>query len=237
MTACRLCNDTCIILLAGKWIIIIRHVVVMEVFLRRIVVLLMLVTTVLPAYSQSTDYPALRPLFSFESDSFEAPVPAKVGFFSRVEGPIALPEQGRAALEDAVFWNWMTVGGFSATTLAFIVTQGVHRTVGGVLSLASVGFWTVSNFATAFTHRTISVEIKNRSLDVERPLTAGIASLTGGVLGVGALTAVALIFSDTTDVAEITAYICFGLSAVSGGYGVFKTFEYASAAGTDLSFF
>lgn len=199
--------------------------------------LLFFAFAVLPASSHIVGNLEIAPPLPLQFRTFSTPPPAEIGFFSRVDGPISLSEQGRYALDDAVFWNWMTVGGFGATTLAFIVTQGVHRTVGGVMSLASVGFWTASNFATAFTHRRISVEIKNRSLDVEPPVTAGIASLTGGILGVGALTAVALIFSDATDLAEITAYICFGLSALSGGYGVFKTFEYASAAGTDLSFF
>jgi len=163
--------------------------------------------------------------------------PAEVGFFSPVNSPVTLSEPAREMVEDSVFWSWMTIGGFGATTLSFIITHSVDRTVGGVLSLASTGFWTVSNLATAFTHRKISMEIRRNDSQAQRPAAAGIASLASGVLGLGALTAVSLVFGDTSGAAEITAYICYGLSAVAGGYGVFKTFEYASAADTDLSFF
>ena len=106
-----------------------------------------------------------------------------------------------------------------------------------MLSLISVGFWTVSNLTTAFTHRSISNEIDLAKPGQPRPFTAGIATLVGGILGAGALTAISLTFSDATGAAEIAAYISFGLSTLAGGYGIYKTFEYASAAGADLDFF
>ena len=210
--------------------------------MRPVALFFLIVALVLPAHSQDMEYPVSVPVFPLHLQPELRP--RDVGFFSPVTGPIALSEDARGMLEDAVFWNWMTIGGFGASTLAFAVTHGVgDKTVGGVMALVSVGFWSVSNFATAFTHRKISVEIKNGLGDEARPVSAGISSLIAGIIGTGAITAVSLAFDnssgadDPPNVAEITAYICFGLSAAAGGYGVYKTFEYASAAGTDLSFF
>ena len=191
----------------------------------------------MPVCSHATNHPVLRPLLPLQLTTPAAPEPARFGFFTPVRGPVSLSEDARGLLDDAVFWNWMIIGGFGASTLAFVVTHTVDRTIGGVLGLVSAGYWTASNFAAAFTHRKISLEIKSNNSESPRPVTAGVATLAGGMLGVGAMTAVSLIFGDTSGAAEVSAYVLFGLSAVAGGYGVFKTFEYASAAGTDLSFF
>ena len=161
----------------------------------------------------------------------------ELGFLTPVQGPVSLSAEGRVLVDRAVFWNWMSIGGFGASTLGLIITNMVDRTVGGMLSLVSVGFWTVSNLATAFTHRSISNEITLGGSDAHRPVTAGVFSLAGGVLGAATITALSLAFSDTTGAAEIAAYAGFGLSVLAGGFGVFKTFEYAAAAGADLQFF
>ncbi len=181
--------------------------------------------------------PVSEPLLPISLRSTVISSPGKLGFFTAVRGPFSLFDDGRRLVDKAVFWNWMNIGGFGASTLGLIVAHRVDRTVGGMLSLVSVGFWTVSNLATAFAHRDISNEIGLKELDAPRPVTAGVASLAGGLLGAGTLTAISLAFSDSTGGAEIAAYVGFGLSALVGGYGIFKTFEYAKAAGADLKFF
>ncbi|MBN1685780.1 MAG: hypothetical protein JW852_03950 [Spirochaetales bacterium] len=205
--------------------------------MRHPVLLLLFIAAASPVFCQTTLHPVTEPLLPVVARSVSFGDPEDLGFFSTVRGPIAVSEEGRKLVADSVFWSWMNIGSLGASTLSFIVTCCVDRTVGGMLSLASAGFWSVSNLATAFTHRKIANDIKTADLNVPRPVAAGVASLAAGVLGIGAVTATSLIFNDLSGAAEITAYVCFGLSAIAGGYGVFKTFEYAHAAGTDLSFF
>jgi len=185
--------------------------------------------------------PVLKPVLSFllpaVMPAAAAPTPAELGLFSPAEGPVVLTEAGRKLLDDAVFSSWMAVGGLGAAALSFTVAHNVDKTVGGIMSLISVGFWTAANAGTAVTHRRIVSEAKSLDQNVRRPGAAGIASLAGGILGAGALAALGFIFTDASGAAEIASYACFGLSAVAGGYGVYKSFEYASAAGADLSFF
>ena len=173
----------------------------------------------------------------FCEDAPASSEPVELGFFSKINAPVPVSNTGRTLVEDSVFWSWMSIGGFGASTLSFIVTHYIDDNVGGALSLVSVGFWSVSHFASAFTHRKISIDLKSEYPDAQRPVTAGVASLVAGVLGAGAVTAVSLMYSDVTDAAKIAAYVSFGLSALTGGYGIYKTFEYAAATGIDLSFF
>ncbi len=164
-------------------------------------------------------------------------VSAPFGFFSSVKEPVLVTEAAKKLVEDSVFWSWMTVGGLGASALSFIIMSTVDTKVGGVLSLLSVGFWTGSYIATAVTHLKISNEVKSLDPATVAPVAAGFASLTGALFGAGALTALGFVFGDTSGVAEISAYVCLGLSALAGGYGVFKTLEYASATGTDVNFY
>lgn len=189
------------------------------------------------AFCQTLSSPVYEPILPLSLRSAVTPAPGKLGFFSAVQGPVSLSEEGRRLVDKAVFWSWMSIGGFGASTLSLIVTHFVDKTVGGMLSLISVGFWSASNLATAFVHRNISNEIAVNSPEAPRPVTAGVAALVGGIFGAGALTAISLTFGNDTGAAEIAAYIGFGLSTLAGGYGIFKTFEYASAAGIDLGFF
>jgi hypothetical protein len=195
---------------------------------------------------QNAKPPLVEPVLPIGRRVFVDPFPEPLGFFSPVNGPISLSDEGRRLVDNAVFWNWMSIGGFGASTLRLIVTivfrsddstDGNDRTTGGLMSLMSTGFWTISNLASAFNHWSISNDIDINGSDDPPPTTAGIASLVGGILGVGAVTAISLAFSDDTGNAETAAYIAFGLSSVAGGYGIFKAFEYAHATGADLSFF
>ena len=203
--------------------------------MKRWIVIFLLISASSKVFSYNLSNHVVGPILPLSSSISISP--GNIGFFTPVADPLSLSEEGRRLVDKAVFWSWMSIGGFGASTLGLIVTHAVDETVGGMLSLISVGFWTASNLTNAFAHRDISNEIELTNPEMERPFTAGVASLVGGVLGIGALTAISLSFSDTTGAAEIAAYIGYGLSALAGGYGIYKTFEYAAASGIDLNFF
>ena len=201
------------------------------------VLFLLFITTASQVFCRTTIHPVIQPLLPAVARPAALYQQVNLGFFSAVKAPVAVSQEGRKLVADAVFWSWMSIGGLGASTLSFVITHSVDRTVGGMLSLVSAGFWSVSNYATAFTHRKIAKDIGIGGSEAKRPVTAGTASLVGGILGTGTVVAISLIFGDSPGAAEITAYLCFGLSALAGGYGVFKTFEYAYATGSDLKFF
>jgi predicted ABC-type sugar transport system permease subunit len=205
--------------------------------MHRLIILLLLFGVTAAAVCDTNYDRVSEPFLPVSLRSIHMPALGEHGFFSVVQGPVFLSEDGRRLVDNAVFWNWMSIGGFGASTLGLIISQAVDKTVGGMLSLVSVGFWTVTNLSSALTHRNIGVEIKLNDSDVPGSTTAGIASLVGGILGAGTMTAISLTFGDASGAAAIAAYVCFGLSTLAGGYGIFKTFEYAAAAGADLTFF
>ena len=171
------------------------------------------------------------------ADTVESGDSDVLSLFIPIQGPIEITESERDLLNTATLWGWMGVGAFGANVLGVAVSLAADPPVGGILSLVSVGFWTAANVVNAVTHRYLSNEMDGRSSPAQRSTAAGLGTLVAGGLGIGALTAISLSFGDTSGVAEVVTYIFLALSTVAGGYGIYKTFEYADAAGLDFSFF
>ncbi len=158
-------------------------------------------------------------------------------FFEPVESGFEISPEQRVHLDKAVLWSWMSVGGFGANALGLIIAQTADSSVGGLLSLLSVGFWTVSNMLNALALRDLGRDMDYHAVSSPRPTAAGLAALVAGLFGSITLTAVSLSFGDATGITEPFAYVCIALSSIAGGYGVYKTFEYAEAAGIKIDFF
>lgn len=150
---------------------------------------------------------------------------------------IEISDQQRHYLDNAVLWSWMSVGGFGANALGLIVTLTADPSVGGVLSLLSAGFWTASNLFNAVALRDLARDMAYSHASPPRPTVAGWAALASGLFGSMGLTAISLSFGDTTGKATPIAYVFLTLSTLAGGYGVYRTFAYAEAAGVSIDFF
>jgi hypothetical protein len=148
-----------------------------------------------------------------------------------------ISEQQRRSLDGAVLWSWMSIGGFGANALGLIVSLTADASVGGLLTLLSTGFWTASNLLNAVALRDLSRDMDYSDASSPRPTVAGWAALVSGLLGAASLTATSLSFGDTTGAAKPIAYVCIALSSIAGGYGIYRTFAYAEAAGISIEFF
>ena len=111
-----------------------------------------------------------------------------------------------------------------------VVAVALNEWVGLFMGISSLGFWSFTNGMTAFAHRDyFSHLVISRQADVPPNTLPYFASIGGASFGMGAITAIGLIFTDSTNTAAVLAGVCGGLSVVSGVAGIITTFMYDKA--------
>ena len=100
------------------------------------------------------------------------------------------------------------------------------KEIAGILSLT---FWTVSNGMMAFGHRDLFFDLQSRETDVPSNRIPFFSAVGGASFGVGAITALSMVFSDDTCAAGILAGVCGAVSWASGIVSIITTRAYDRA--------
>lgn len=124
-------------------------------------------------------------------------------------------------------WNTLSIAALGANTLAFLVTVAVDPFVGGIAGILTLGFWTISTGYMSFGYRDLITDLAASGSEARQPKAQWWESILAASFGMGAITAIGLSFDDDTGVAETLAYVCLGVSTISGILAIVGTFNYA----------
>ena len=124
-------------------------------------------------------------------------------------------------------WNTLSIAALGANTLAFLVAVAVDPFVGGIAGILTVGFWTISTGYMAFGYGDLITDLAASGSKARQPKAQSWESILAASFGIGAITAIGLSFDDDTGVAETLAYVCLGVSTISGILAIVGTFNYA----------
>jgi hypothetical protein len=145
---------------------------------------------------------------------------------------VSLNNEQMAIFDKVMFWNYMSITALGINTASVLVAVAVDPLVGGILSLLSFTYWTISTGCMSFSYRDLLLDKDAPKAFTFLPdappfKTGAFAALGAYSFGIGTITAIGLSFSDETGAATVLAYICSGISSISGIIAIVQTFSYS----------
>ena len=145
---------------------------------------------------------------------------------------ISLNDMQMVIFDKVMFWNYMSITALGINTASVIVAVAVDPLVGGILSLLSFTYWTISTGCMSFAYRDLLLDMdapKAYTFLPDAPpfKTGAFAAIGAYAFGIGTITAIGLSFSDETGTAATLAGICSAISSISGIVAIIQTFSYS----------
>lgn len=145
---------------------------------------------------------------------------------------ISLNNEQMVIFDKVMFWNYMAIAALGVNTASVLVAVAVDPLIGGILSLLSFTYWTISTGGMSFSYRDLILDPDAPKAFTFLPdappfKTGAFASLGAYAFGIGTITAIGLSFSDDTGAATTLAYICSAISSISGIIAIVQTFSYS----------
>ena len=145
---------------------------------------------------------------------------------------VSLNNEQMAIFNKVMFWNYMSITALGINTASVIVAVAVDPFLGGILSLLSFTYWTISTGCMSFAYRDLILDPDAPKAFTYLPdappfKTGAFAALGAYAFGIGTITAIGLSFSDETGTAATLAYICSAISSISGIVAIIQTFSYS----------
>jgi len=145
---------------------------------------------------------------------------------------VSLDDVQMVIFDKVMFWNYMAITALGINTASLVVAVAVDPLVGGILSILSFGYWTVSTGVMSFSYRDLLLDKEAPKAFTYLPdappfKTGAFAALGAYAFGIGTITAIGLSFSDDTGAAATLAYVCGGISSISGIIAIIQTFSYS----------
>lgn len=202
----------------------------------KVVYMLVIVFIVVPFLLPAQDLSRLSVFDIVDSqqiEEFNTTIPFPQIYPARLS--VSLNDEQMVIFDKLMFWNYMAITALGLNTASVIVAVAVDPLVGGILSILTFGYWTVSTAIMSFSYRDLLLDKDApkafTSLPDAPPFKIGaFASVGAYAFGLGTITAIGLAFSDTTGVAMTLAYICSAISSISGIIAIIQTFSYSKEA-------
>jgi hypothetical protein len=130
----------------------------------------------------------------------------------------------------AVRWMKYSIIALGVNTGALVLSF-IDPFAGAIAGIISLGAWSITTGFMAWSYRDLIGSLESEGSDAPKPDMAFYTSIGAAAFAMGALTAINLSFSDTSGVSTALAYICTGVSGVSGIIAIVKTYRYAEEVG------